>query len=176
MTLTFTLFSQEVEDFVLEVKVGSNTRFIDLHRLILDQCKYDEDRRQHFLICDEEWRVRNHVLLSDDGSKGYDEDIFLMGDSYIGDFIEEEGQKMAYVFDPAGKRIFLLEVTGIEFGDGTTKAKTTRRHGSAPVQTLEEESAVSVPAPQETLDMDPVDDADGFEEDELDLEGFEING
>ena len=183
MTLKLTLFSQEKEDFVLEILIDSDAKFSELHQLILDDCKYDEHPKQSFLICDEEWRVKHRICLKDSEDTRYDEDLDLMSRTRIGDFLEDEGQRLAYVYDPDGKRFFLMELTENVFGRSEKKGFVNRRHGKAPLQ-----SAAS-PAPSEegengeadgqlTPPSEEVEEAfygdDGFEEEELDLEGYEI--
>ena len=42
MTLKLTLFSQEKEDFVREILIDSDARFSELHKLILEDCNYEE--------------------------------------------------------------------------------------------------------------------------------------
>lgn len=177
MTLVFTLFSQEIEDFVLEIKADNKSTFKDLLRLINDHCHYTEDEGQRFLVCDDDWKVTAHVMKRDDGTTGFEEDVYLMDRSQLRDLIEEEGQKMAYVFDPQGKRILLLEVTDIEFGDSkVTEPTVTRRHGSAPLQVLEEETpAITKGNPTAETEEDVLSEEDEVEEDELDMEGFTID-
>lgn len=173
MTLKLTLFSQEKEDFVLEILIDSDARFSELHELILSDCKYSEHERQCFLICDDEWHVRQRISLNDNEDVGYDEDINLMSRTRISDFLDDEGQRLAYVFDPDGKRFFLMELTEIVFGKTVGNAIVNRRHGTPPAQetisdtpSQEEESRVEV---DETFYGD-----EGFEDEELDLEGYEI--
>jgi hypothetical protein len=185
MTLKLTLFSQEKEDFVLEILIDSDAKFSELHQLILRDCNYGEHIKQCFLICDEEWRVKQRICLHDSEDLGYDEDINLMSRTRIGDFLEEEGQRLAYVFDPEGKRFFLMELTENVFGRTEKKALVNRRHGKAPVQTnnnslqtspegdFEDEPSFSG-EPEGDLDEAFYGD-DGFENEELDLEGYEID-
>jgi len=175
MLLKFTLFSQEKEDFAMEISADGETRFSDLHRLILKHCKYEENDRQRFLVCDDDWRVKTHILLADDGKTGYDEDVYLMEDSTIRDFVEDEGQKMAYVFDPDNKRLFLMEATEVSFpACGDVEPRVCRRHGSAPSQTLAEEEVSPTSSPTQTETGEDFYGNDGFEDEELDREGFEF--
>ena len=185
MTLKLTLFSQEKEDFVLEILIDSDAKFSELHRLILSDCHYDEHEGQSFLICDDDWRVRHRICLNDNEDVGYDEDVNLMSRTRIGDFLEDEGQRLAYVFDPEGKRFFLMELTENVFGRRDKKAVVNRRHGKAPQQTtsplqtfpgggFEDESSPSGET-EGGLEENFYGD-DGFEEEELDLEGYEIDG
>ena len=176
MTLKLTLFSQEVEDFVQEILIDSDATFACLHQLILKACNYDEREKQCFLICDEEWRVRHRICLHEDEKVGYDRDINLMDDTRLGDFLEDEGQRMAYAFDPEGRRVFLLELTENVFGRKDRTAVVSRRHGQPPLQTIVEETGQ--PAPETTAKTEEMEEEfygdDGFEADELDMEGYEI--
>lgn len=184
MTLKLTLFSQEKEDFVLEILIDSDAKFSDLHQLILNDCKYHEHQKQSFLICDEEWRVKHRICLKDNEDMRYDEDLDLMSRTRIGDYLEDEGQRLAYVFDPDGKRFFLMELTENVFGRTEKKPFVNRRHGKAPQQTPnlnlsseEEGSLAALSSSGEELEegAETFYGDEGFEAEELDLEGYEIN-
>ena len=189
MTLKLTLFSQEKEDFVLEILIDNDAKFSELHQLILNDCNYEEHRKQCFLICDEDWRVKQRVCLQDSEDVGYDEDLNLMSHTRVGDFLEDEGQRLAYVFDPEGKRFFLMELTENVFGRTERKAFVNRRHGLAPLQTPsnslsrgknKEQGTSSLRDSREEFDDDDALDEkfygdEGFENEELDLEGYEID-
>ena len=182
MTLKLTLFSQEKEDFVLEILIDSDAKFSELHQLILNDCNYEEHKKQCFLICDEDWRVKQRVCLQDSEDLGYDEDMNLMSRTRVGDFLEDEGQRLAYVFDPEGKRFFLMELTENVFGRTERKALVNRRHGRAPLQSANshhprggfEDDSSSSGETEGGVDENFYGD-DGFEAEELDLEGYEIN-
>ena len=176
MTLKLTLFSQEKEDFVREILIDSDAKFFELHKLILDDCNYDEHQKQCFLICDDDWRVKQRISLHDSEEMGYDQDLNLMSDTSISDFLEEEGQRLAYVFDPEGKRFFLMELTENVFGRTEKKAIVNRRHGLPPMQSRveEEEQQEDSTEKQEEIEEGFYGD-EGYEEEELDLEGYEID-
>lgn len=179
MTLKLTLFSQEVEDFVLEIFIDSDAKFTELHRLILDDCNYDEHEKQCFLICDEEWRVQQRVCLHDSEDVGYDEDLNLMARTTVGDFLEDEGQRLAYIFDPDGKRFFLMELTEIIFGRTERMPIVNRRHGIAPLQNLMGNDHAPKENEPETEPDEDIEETfygdDGYEADELDMEGYGID-
>ncbi len=178
MTQRFTLFSEEVEDFVLEILIDSDATFHDLHRLILDACGYTDQQNHAFMVCNEDWRIEQKIRQTDTGNLRSDEDLFLMDETRLEEFLEDEGQRLLYVFDTQEKRIFLMELTENLFGDPVPEPIVNRRHGTAPYQVLDEEPEATKPAtPQpstEELEEDFYGD-DGFEADELDAEGFEIN-
>lgn len=175
MTLKLTLFSQEKEDFVREILIDSDARFSELHQLILNDCNYDEHNKQSFLICDEDWRVKQRICLQESEEVSYDMDINLMHETRIGDLLEDEGQRLAYVFDPEGKRFFLMELTENVFGRNEKEPIVNRRHGQPPLQDLA--SPTDLPAEEE--DREEIDETfygdEGFEAEELDMEGYEID-
>ena len=179
MTLKLTLFSQEKEDFVREILIDSDAKFSELHQLILKDCNYDELDKQSFLICDEDWRVRQRVCLQESEDVGYDMDINLMSHTRIGDFLEDEGQRLAYVFDPDGKRFFLMELTENVFGRTEKKAIVNRSHGQPPLQSANSPLSASSGETEENIEDETLEEGfygdEGFEEEELDLEGYEID-
>lgn len=176
MTQRLTLFSQEVEDFVLEILIDPETSFHQLHCLILEACGYTDQGNHAFMICNDDWRVEHKIRQTDTGNLRSDEDLYLMSRTRIEEFVEEEGQRLAYVFDTQEKRFFLMELTENIFGHTPSESRVSRRRGMAPPQTLvvaqEEEKAAT--QAYEEIEEDFYGD-EGFEADELDAEGFEIN-
>ncbi|MBO4611794.1 MAG: hypothetical protein J5671_01330 [Bacteroidaceae bacterium] len=175
MTLRITLISQENEDFVLEFKIDADASFADLHHLILRSCGFEEAHGQRFFICDENWRPIQRILLSDEENVNIDEDVYLMSDTDLGEFLEDEGQRFTYRFDPEDRRMFLLELTETTFGDKIpAEGMLTRKHGKAPSQYLVNEEE----APTQTVLAEELEEEfygeDGFEEEDLDMEGFDI--
>ena len=179
MTLKLTLFSQEKEDFVREILIDSDARFSELHQLILNDCNYDELDKQSFLICDEDWRVKQRICLQESEDISYDMDINLMSRTRIGDFLEDEGQRLAYVFDPDGKRFFLMELTENVFGRTEKKPVVNRRHGQPPLQSVNSQMPNASGETEENVEEEALEEDfygdDGFEAEELDLEGYEID-
>lgn len=175
MTLKFTLFSQEVEDFALEIKIDADAKFQELHQLIISQCDYKEHSDQTFLICDDEWKVKEHIYLTDNEDLSSEEDLYLMDSCSISEFLDEEGQHLAYIFDPVGKRFFLLELSEILFTRAAEKATISKKHGKAPFQHSEsKEEELTTTNTASELEEDFY-GTDGFDDEELDMEGFEIN-
>lgn len=174
MTLKLTLFSQEVEDFVMEIKINADATFYELHQLILKDCNYAEKNNQCFLICDEDWRVKEHIRLFDNGKSNSEEDIFIMKRCRLGDFLEDEGQRFAYLFDPEEKRLFLMELTENIFGHPESKGRVSRKHGIAPEQNVKEDFKEVKAEAQDEETGENFYGEDGFEDEELDMEGFGI--
>ena len=175
MNLKITLASEEVEDFALEILIDANATFLDLHRLILQACHYKEGDKHRFYICDEDWRPEHRIFLQEEEASQSDEDIYLMEDTMLGDFLEDEGQRLAYRFDPEDRRIFLLELTETSFGTRQEKPVVKRRAGVPPTQTLEAEEPENATTQTTTTELDESFYGDeGFEEEEFDSEGYDI--
>ncbi len=176
MTLRLTLISTESEDFALEFKIDADASFEDLHRLILKHCGYQETDGQRFFICDENWKPTQRILLKDEENVNIDEDVFLMHDTDLGEFLEDEGQRLSYRFDPENRRMFLMELTETTFSDPVPEGgKLTRKHGRAPEQFItDDEPQVAVPNIMNEELAEEFYGEDGFEEEDLDMEGFDI--
>ena len=83
MTQKITLFSQEVEDFVIEIKIDADATFYDLHKLIQKACNFEEQDNQRFMICNEDWKIERNILLKDNEDTGIDEDLYLMRETTL---------------------------------------------------------------------------------------------
>lgn len=177
MILKLTLVSGEVEDFAMEFKIDAGSSFGDLHRLILESCGYKEMEGQRFFICDDNWHPQTRILLSDDSSINSDEDIYIMDDTELGEFLEDEGQRFVYRFDPENRRMFLIELSETIFGETIpTTGMLNRKHGKAPVQEILDDTQVINTAPTTVSEElgEEFYGEDGFEEDEFDPEGFDV--
>ena len=160
----------------MEILVDADTTFQQFHEWLLERCHYQDLRNHRFLLCDDELRVERQICQTDDGTTSVDEDLYLMDDCVLGDYLEEERQTMAYLFDPAGHRFFLMEVSELIFGQPVDEPQLRRSHGKAPLQLLEpEEDAVDTPATTGPAVDELMYGDEDFAADALDAEGFEID-
>ncbi len=184
MLFTITAVSPEVEDFAIELQIESDATFADLHTLIRKTCDWGRFKPATFYLCDHRWH-RDRNIPED----SYEDDT--MDALELGDFLEDEGQRMQYIFDPDENRGLLLEVSHISYGRHIDEPTCSRRHGTAPAL-IREDSPATVPegspkgspatVPEGSpeglfLDddlLEPTDD-DLFDIEEIDLEGFDIN-
>ncbi len=125
MLYTITAASPEVDDFVLELQIESDATFESLHRLIRESCGWGAGNPATFYLCDHRWRRERAIPES-----GYEDDV--MADVELGDLLDDEGQRMQYVFDARARRALLLEVTRIAYGKHIDEPLCRRRHGTAP--------------------------------------------
>lgn len=67
-----------------------------------------------FIICDEEWNKEKEVTLTDMGADS-DEDIWLMDETKISELIDDEGDRLMFVFDYLTNRAFFMEPERMHF-------------------------------------------------------------
>lgn len=177
MIYTLTVASPEVEDFDLRIKIDASHTFADLHRLIRKECGWGDYKPSIFYICDEKWR-REHRILE----KGFEDDT--MDEVCLEDLLEDEGQRLQYVFDADKQRALILNVMAISFREHIDEPSCVKKHGVAPLleELAEEESPDDILAQLNAAAMASMDDDDdveedeetGFEPEEFDPEGFEV--
>ena len=46
------------------------------------------------------------------GNDSYEEDSYVMKDTRLSDLLEDEKQKLIYVFDPLAERVFFIGIVG----------------------------------------------------------------
>lgn len=166
MVYKFKLVSDEVSNFAREIEIDSESSFLQLRNVILDSVGYTKDELDSFFICDDDWSRNEEITLEDMGSSS-DQDVWLMDDTPLSEFLEDEGQKLMFMFDYFTERSFFMELKEIVPGRTLLDPICTLKRGKAPVQqsSLPEEA----PAPsvgKEDLDVDFYGD-DQFNDDEI---------
>ncbi|MBO5698828.1 MAG: hypothetical protein J6R79_02335 [Bacteroidaceae bacterium] len=177
----------EVDGFVREIKIDSDSTFLDLCKVILKSCNYPDDQMTEFFVCDDEWERHEQITREDMGNDDIDTDVFLMEKTPLGDFIEDEGQHFEFVFDPFAERSFFLDVKELIPGEHLDEPVIIRSKGDAPqqLQNFDDPFADAIVAKtnkgfgggSDDYDDDFLYSGEGglFNDDELDLEGFEIS-
>lgn len=179
MTYRLLAFSEEEEHFVMEIMAPPSATFHELHCLIQDFCNYQETGNHTFLICNEDWKVKEKIHLHENVSYNLDEDFYLMKDSLLEDFFEEEGQHIAYIYETNSRKSLLIELVENIFSTKTDKVFVSRHKGTPPTQKeeMEEVAASIIPTTADTTESAAEENEDGalFSDDELDMEGFEVS-
>lgn len=179
MVYKFRLLSDEVDNFRRDIEIDSDSTFIELNNAILESVNYPDDQMTSFFICNDRWIKEIEITREDMGSMS-EEDNYVMADTVIGDLVEEEKQKLMYVFDPLGDRAFFMELSKIEFGKDIDEAVCTKAVGDAPAQTLDFDELMSKSNAVATVsDSDDFNEdfygSDDYNEDDLDPDGYDIN-
>lgn len=170
MVFRFLLLSDEVEDFRREIQIDADATFIELHHAILKSVGYKEGEMTSFFICNDNWEKLQEITLVEMDTSS-EEDSYTMEATLLSDFLEDEKQKLMYVFDYMTERAFFIELREIITGKNLDKAVCTRSEGEAPEQFIDFETSSSTST---SLDMGENFYGDeGYDMDELDSEGFD---
>ena len=172
MIYRFTIISDEVDDFVREIQIDPEATFFDLHEAILKAANYTNDQMTSFFICDDDWEKEKEITL-EEMDNNPEMDSWIMKETRLNELIEDEKQKLLYVFDYMTERCFFIELSEIITGKEIKGAKCTKKSGEAPKQTVDfEEMAAGGGSPD--LDENFYGDQD-FDMEDFDAEGFDVN-
>lgn len=185
MIYRFVMVSDEVDDFLREIRIDSGATFLELHKAILASVGYSDDQMTSFFVSDKRWHANQEILLMDMGFKNSDEAYYLMDETYLDKYMGDPGDRLLYQFDQLGDRYFYLELKEVFEDEYLDQPQCTRRRGNAPVQTSDvEELLVAPPKPKTSVvpsaksDDKEEDDlgfgTDEFDMSDLDLDGFDI--
>lgn len=168
MVYKFKLVSDEVSNFAREIEIDSESSFLQLRNVILDSVDYTKDELDSFFICDDDWTRNEEITLEDMGSSS-DQDVWLMDDTPLSEFLEDEGQKLMFMFDYLTERSFFMELKEIIPGGTLLDPICTLKRGKAPKQQSELDvdlTNITTSPDKEELDVDFYGDSE-FNDDEI---------
>lgn len=175
MIYRFTIISDEADDFMREIKIDSDATFLDLHQLIIETCGYSDDQLTSFTICEDGWEKGQEITMEVMDTDSY-EDSYIMAETELSEFLEDEKQHLLYTFDPLADRVFFMELSEIITGKSMKGGKVTKSIGNAPQQMIDFDEMLNL-NPVASNDIFDEDDAydDGFEQEDIDIAGLEIS-
>lgn len=182
MIFNFRIVSDEVDNFKREINIDSTATFLVLKNAICDSVGYDKSQMCSFFLCDDDWEKKTEIT-SDDMDFDADEEFELMDDAVLGDLIEDEGQKLLFVFDYMTDRSFFIVMTEMTPGRSLRDPVCTLSVGNAPAQNMDMDEFDAIvdaraakTAAGAATDVDDLDadfyGSDEFNEDEFDSESF----
>lgn len=172
MIYRFTLISDESDEFIREIQIDPEATFYDFHESLLKSVGYTNDQMTSFFICDDDWEKEKEITLEamDDNPEI---DSWVMKETRLNDLIEDEKQKLLYVFDYMTERCFFIELTEIITGKEIKGAKRTKKEGEAPKQIMDFEEMAAAGG---SLDLDENFYGDqAFDMEDFDTDGFDVN-
>ena len=170
MIYRFTLISDEVDDFLREIQIDPEATFYDFHKAILQSTGYTDDQMTSFFICDDDWEKEKEITL-EEMDDNPEMDSWVMRETAISELVEDEKQKLLYVFDYLTERCFFIELSEIITGKSVNEARCTRKEGDAPRQTVDFEEMESKSAANLDLGENFYGDQD-YDLDDFDRDGF----
>ena len=172
MIYKFTIISDEADDFVREIQIDPEATFLDFHNAIIQSVGYTNDQITSFFICDEDWEKGQEITL-EEMDYGSEEDSFVMKNTRISELVEDEKQKLVFVFDQLTERSFFIELTEIIPGKDIKKATCTFKSGEAPKQVTDFDAFAANIGASEDLGENFYGD-ESFDAEDFDPEGFDI--
>ena len=133
MVYRFKLVSDEADNFSREIEIDSEASFLQLRNAILDSVGYSKDELDSFFLCDDDWQKEEEITLEEMDTTS-DRDAWLMESTPLDEMIEDEGQKLIFVFDYMTERCFFMEMKEAIPGRNLTEAICTLKQGKAPAQ------------------------------------------
>ncbi len=162
---------EEVHNFLREFLIDEDATFLDLSNTILKSCGYPDDQMTSFYVCEDSWERRSQITRLD-CSDGYFE-ARSMEETTLADILDEGYNRMEYIFDPCNERAFILRVKGEVQGYG--EPEIVRSEGKAPQQIKDFDAFTKVSKDDNLAFADAFVDDEGFDSDEISLDGFEIS-
>lgn len=166
MVYRFIILSDEIGGFRRDILIDADATFYDLHDAILDAAGYTKDQMTSFFICGEDWTKEKEITLIEMDTSS-EEDSYVMGAVRLSDLLDEECQKLLYVFEPLTERAFFMELKEIITGKSQSKAQCVKSDGTPPAQTTnfeEVESKLQLSSIRPDDDINNDDDMPNFNE------------
>ena len=170
MIFKFLILSDEVEHFKIEIKIDADGTFLDFYQVILDCTGFSDKEMASFFLSDDKWRKKQEITLVEMDTYS-DEDAYTMAECVLSDYLEDEKQKLMFVFDYLTERALYIELSEMIPGKNLKAAVCTLSVGEAPPQAMDIEE---IRTESVSLDMGETFYGDeNFDLEELDVEGFD---
>lgn len=180
MIFKFRIVSDGAENFKREIQIDAQATFLDLKNAICDSVGYDKTQMDSFFLCDHGWEKQKEITYEDMGFDS-DQEVWLMDDAVLEDFIDDEGQRLLFVFDYMTDRAMFMEMTELTTGKSLKDPVCSLAIGHAPAQHVDldefdKEMDAKAKAGAKAVTEDDFDDeiyeADGYTPDEFEAGGF----
>ncbi|MCM1032799.1 MAG: hypothetical protein NC405_03490 [Odoribacter sp.] len=179
MIFKFRIVSDGVENFKREIQIDAQSTFLDLKNAICDSVGYDKTMLDSFFICDHNWEKQKEIAYEDMGFDS-DQEVWLMDDAVLEDFIDDEGQRLLFVFDYMTDRAMFMEMTELVTGKTLKDPVCTLSLGHAPKQTvdmdefdrdMDAKAKAAAKAVEEDIDSEFL-DTDSYSPEEFEAGGY----
>ncbi|MDR0347942.1 MAG: plasmid pRiA4b ORF-3 family protein [Tannerella sp.] len=135
MVYRFLILSDEADNFKREIKISSAATFFDLHKAILETTNFKPDEMYSFFICDDDWSRKTEITRFDMNASS-EVDTYLMEKTSLDELLEDENQKLLYVFDYMLERALFMELSEIIPGQTLDKPVCIMEVGNPPTQAI----------------------------------------
>lgn len=180
MVFNFRIVADGADNFKREIKIDATATFLDLKNAICESVGYDKTQMDSFFICDDGWEKIKEITY-EDMDLDTDQEAWLMDEAVLEDFIDDEGQRLMFVFDYLTDRAMYMEMTEMCPGKTLLDPVCTLSKGHAPKQIMdmaefdaqiEAKAAKAIPDVPEDIDEEFY-GSDQYNLDEFEAEGFD---
>ena len=174
MIYKITFSCEEGDNFRLTLEADPDATFLELHKAILDAVKYTDDQMTSFFMCNDRWEKEQEVTLVEMESN-FDYDNMVMESTRLSELMDEQGQRLIYIFDPMFERYFFGSLREITPGT-MTGVRCVEKKGKAPTQLQKEDSLQGIVGKDGKADWESGEDFYGdseYDAEDLDMEGFQ---
>lgn len=171
MIYHFVVLSDEVDNFRREIDIDAEATFQDLNDLLLKTCAYKKDLMTSFFVCDEFWEKKKEITAVDMHDDPEKEPAPLMEHTHLSDIISETEAKnkinLLFEFDIMCERYLYMQLKEVREHEHLLTPAITLEKGNAPKQEGNIDSMFK------DLDTSDMYGDDSFNDDELDLDGYQ---
>ena len=167
MIYKFVIVSDDADNFKLQIVIDSTATFMQLRNIILDSIGYSKEQMDSFYICDEDWSKEKEVTCIDMDTDS-DEDIWIMDDTQLDELIEEEGQRMKFVFDYMTERFFKVKLKEVIPGKNLHDPLCERKVGNPPAENVDISDFITIPKIPDATNIEPIDKSEFYGDEEYD--------
>ncbi len=178
MVFRFLILSEETENFKREIKIDADNTFFDFFEAIVSTTNLDKKKNSSFFLCSDDWRKKQEISLFE-REVDFDEDVYLMDECVLSDYLEDEKQKLVFVFDYENQRALYIILSELIPGKYLKQPSCTFSSGDIElnIAATEEESVVKPVKTIETIDVIEPDEKffgdESYDMDEIDEKGFD---
>ena len=171
MIYHFVVLSDEVDNFRREIDIDAEATFQELNDLLLKTCAYKKDLMTSFFVCDEFWEKKKEITAVDMHDDPEKEPAPLMEHTHLSDIISEKDAKnklnLLFEFDIMCERYLYMQLKEVRDHEHLLPPVITLEKGKAPKQEGD------IDAMFKDLDTSDMYGDDSFNDDELDLDGYQ---
>lgn len=136
MIFKFRIVSDEVANFKREINIDASATFLELKNAICDSVNFDKGQMSSFFLCSDGWEKLKEITF-EDMMNDSDEEVLIMDECELGDYLEDEGQKLIFVFDYMTDRCMFMELRDIVTGKTLQDPICTLAAGTPPAQNID---------------------------------------
>lgn len=165
MIYRFVIISDEADNFRLQIAIDSTATFMDLRNIILESTGYSKEQMDSFYVCDDEWNKEKEVTCMDMGTET-DEDIWIMDDTHLDELLDEEGQRMKFVFDYMTERFFKVKLKEMVPGKSLHDPLCESKAGTPPAESVDITEFITIPKIPDASNIEAIDKSEFYGDEE----------